>query len=66
MAAKKWAQSTHPKVPSFIYRQDGHELSYEINAMMIPQFRTLVKIFSANCSVASKNAIIGIEIRNHS
>ena len=25
---KKWAYNAHPKNPSFIYRQDGYELSY--------------------------------------
>jgi hypothetical protein len=27
---KKWAHCTHQKSPSFVYRQDGYELSYEI------------------------------------
>ena len=31
---KRWAQSAHHKVPSFVFRQDGCELSYEIVAII--------------------------------
>ncbi len=49
---KKWAQSAPKKqakarqIPSFVYRQDGHELSYKI-VPMIPRFFEKVK----NCFV---------------
>ena len=29
-ANKKWAYNAHPNTPSFVYRQDGYELSYSL------------------------------------
>jgi hypothetical protein len=34
---KKWAQSAHQKSPSFVYRQDGYELSYEVEVIITPK-----------------------------
>ena len=31
---KKWARCAHP-VPSFVYRQDGYELSYEFGVIIL-------------------------------
>ena len=38
---KKWARCARP-VPSFVYRQDGYELSYEFGDIILPEI-TLVK-----------------------
>ena len=32
---KMSAKCAHPKVPSFVYRQDGHELSYMIEIIIL-------------------------------
>jgi hypothetical protein len=40
---KKRAQNAHLIIPSFVYRQDGYELSYEIEGI-ISQMDEVVKV----------------------